>query len=119
MICRKCSLDLSSDRFSKGRSICKRCSYLKRKLSPLHKLRKARSRHQQKPKYNISRRCCYAVRRGLLTRGSCVICGTFSEIQGHHNDYSKPLDVVWLCSEHHIWFHKVINKFKNQPVWVG
>ena len=47
-----------------------------------------------------------AVKRGKLTRPvSCSQCAAVpprgkdgrSQIQGHHPDYSKPLEVVWLC----------------------
>jgi hypothetical protein len=41
-----------------------------------------------------------AVRDGRLTRIPCEVCGN-QRSQGHHEDYSKPLDVVWLCTRHH------------------
>ena len=28
--------------------------------------------------------------------------------QGHHPDYSRPLDVVWLCTKHHAEAHKMM-----------
>lgn len=37
------------------------------------------------------------VRRGKITRGPCEKCGKTEGVQGHHADYSKPLDVRWLC----------------------
>lgn len=41
-----------------------------------------------------------AIRRGEITRGSCEVCGA-ADAQAHHEDYSRPLDVVWLCDLHH------------------
>ena len=40
-----------------------------------------------------------AVRDGHIKRQSCRECG--AKAQAHHHDYSKPLDVIWLCPKHH------------------
>lgn len=44
-----------------------------------------------------------AIRKGDLVRPrTCSACGTYSAlIQGHHDDYSKPLEVRWLCPSCH------------------
>lgn len=44
-----------------------------------------------------------AIRAGKLVRKPCTICGKKSE--GHHPDYNKPLEVVWLCRKHHASIH--------------
>ena len=41
-----------------------------------------------------------AVMRGKIAKGTCAVCGS-DKVHAHHNDYSKPLDVVWLCPAHH------------------
>ncbi len=41
-----------------------------------------------------------AVRDGRLKKEPCCICGSLNS-QGHHEDYSKPLEVVWVCALHH------------------
>jgi len=41
-----------------------------------------------------------AIRNGWLTPQPCEVCGK-EKSQGHHEDYSKPLDVIWLCIRHH------------------
>lgn len=45
-----------------------------------------------------------AIRDGALTKLPCLICGN-KNVEGHHPDYSRPLDVVWLCSVHHREIH--------------
>lgn len=46
-----------------------------------------------------------AVARGLLTPTPCQHCGA-SKVEGHHEDYSKPLMVVWLCRPCHARHHQ-------------
>lgn len=49
-----------------------------------------------------------AIRDGRLKREPCEVCGEFAE--AHHLDYRKPLDVKWLCREHHNVAHgKVVD----------
>lgn len=43
-----------------------------------------------------------AVRSGRIERPkSCPRCGKECTVEGHHTDYSKPLDVMWLCRQCH------------------
>jgi hypothetical protein len=46
-----------------------------------------------------------AVRDGKLIRQPCVVCGEL-KVHAHHTDYSKKLDVIWLCKDHHMKEHR-------------
>lgn len=54
-----------------------------------------------------------AVASGKIKKEPCSVCGEL-KAQGHHEDYFKPLDVVWLCQVHHTERHKQINKEKRE-----
>lgn len=45
-----------------------------------------------------------AVKNGELKKEPCEECGSKNS-QAHHDDYSKPLDVRWLCPKHHTEHH--------------
>lgn len=45
-----------------------------------------------------------AVRAGRLVRQPCEVCGR-AEVHAHHDDYSRPLDVRWLCPACHAQHH--------------
>lgn len=47
-----------------------------------------------------------AIRRGELERQPCEECGATEGVQAHHEDYSRPLDVTWLCGECHRDLHR-------------
>ena len=41
----------------------------------------------------------HAIKSGMIIRPTtCAICGSTDNVQYHHDDYSKPLDVIPLCS---------------------
>ena len=46
-----------------------------------------------------------AVLRGKLKRLPCQVCGEV-KVHAHHADYSKPLEVIWLCPVHHAAEHR-------------
>lgn len=41
-----------------------------------------------------------AFRKGMIEKKNCEVCGS-EKSQGHHEDYYKPLAVIWLCPLHH------------------
>jgi len=45
-----------------------------------------------------------AVRQGKITRLPCEVCGN-PKTEAHHENYSKPFDVQWLCKKHHNEIH--------------
>jgi len=46
--------------------------------------------------------------RGSLKRGPCEREGATcrGRVHAHHDDYSKPLEVRWLCALHHREVHR-------------
>ena len=46
-----------------------------------------------------------AIRNGGLVRQPCCRCGEAKTV-AHHEDYDKPLEVVWLCQPCHKQRHK-------------
>lgn len=61
-----------------------------------------------------------ALKRGAITKKPCEVCGN-EKVEGHHDDYEKPLEVRWLCKKHHMAHHvamrdlEVFERLKHQP----
>ncbi len=46
------------------------------------------------------------IRNGNIVRpNTCSFCGDVSVVAGHHEDYTKPLEVEWLCRSCHKRVH--------------
>ena len=54
----------------------------------------------------------YAIKTGKIVPRPCEVCGA-AKAQAHHDDYNKPLEVRWLCREHHEEWHK-----HNRPIYL-
>ncbi len=97
--CSKCNKPVEESR--KGQRYCKSCH--------AENMRANRPKHSElKPeakfKANTRTYLHSYVKRGTVVKGACAVCG--DEAEAHHNDYTKPLEVVWLCREHHLLHHK-------------
>lgn len=46
-----------------------------------------------------------AIKYGKLIKQPCEVCGVL-EVDAHHDDYTKPMEVRWLCRVHHAEHHK-------------
>lgn len=47
-----------------------------------------------------------AIMNGTLEKCNiCQLCGSKNTLEAHHYDYSRPLDVIWLCSACHKQYH--------------
>ena len=67
-----------------------------------------RYKRRQQEKYpervEVRRQTARAVRSGVLVRQPCEKCST-EKTHAHHDDYTKPLDVRWLCRPCHTAHH--------------
>lgn len=70
-----------------------------RKIAALEYQRRRRQNHPERDsaRDTVGR----AIKNGKLKRQRCNVCGTSRKVEAHHPDYTKPLDVVWLCFTHH------------------
>lgn len=73
-----------------------------------------------------------AVRAGTIVRPECCSsCGEARPVVAHHEDYDKPLDIVWLCRSCHRrrhselrregvdldWLHHLLHRYHRR--WDG
>ena len=89
----------------KSRSNPERREYVNRKN------REWRENNQEK--IRAHQRLNWMVKKGSIVRGPCARMeqgGCSGPVHGHHEDYSKPLEVVWLCMSHHRRHHSEIRK---------
>lgn len=71
------------------------------------RLEASKARH---PLHEWARRATLnAIDRGLLTRQPCEVCGE-EKVDAHHDDYTKPLAIRWLCRRHHMELHRMDNE---------
>lgn len=74
--------------------------YQQRKKDP--KFRKMLADYGKKWRTKEKRICHNEVHRKLKRPNICELCGnTRNRIEGHHEDYSKPLEVLWVCAPCH------------------
>jgi hypothetical protein len=74
-----------------------------RKVTKFHSRQtKLRHRNEYIARYKLNNE----IKKGNIFRPkNCEQCGAFAKIHGHHKDYSKPLEVNWLCSVCHAKEH--------------
>ena len=60
------------------------------------------------------------VKRGKITKPDvCSRCDSTDRIHGHHEDYDKPLEVVWVCHPCHMDIHgkrAIVQATEDVPV---
>jgi len=74
----------------------------KRKARPNATNRCRNWRANNPEKYRAQNKLNNALRDNKITKPLvCDICGSGGIIHAHHTDYSRPLEVVWLCAKCH------------------
>jgi hypothetical protein len=67
----------------------------------------ARNRAEDPAKKRARWRVKEALRQGLIVRGECEAADCDrTDTHAHHDDYSRPLEVRWLCPHHHALLHR-------------
>ena len=104
--CKECTKKDSNDRF-KEKLLDPQWAINERKRQ---REKEERRRNDGKVKKSIAlKKCCqkpanrilsYAIKSGKVIPLPCEVCEKIKS-QGHHENYSMPLDVVWLCTRHH------------------
>ena len=51
-----------------------------------------------------------AIKHGTITRLPCIKCGN-PKSHGHHCNYDKPLEVIWICNKHHQELHRKLREY--------
>ena len=59
-----------------------------------------------------------AIDRGKIVRQPCEVCGC-EKADAHHQDYNKPLEVIWLCRKHHKEWHNNNEPKRAEDVWLA
>jgi hypothetical protein len=58
-------------------------------------------------KRSVKSKVLCAIRTGKITKPHhCEWCNSCNRLDGHHSDYLKPFDVLWLCRKCHKSWHR-------------
>jgi len=113
-ICTKCKARKSlayfyRDRRTKDerRSWCKKCDNARTIKYRKANIDLCRSWERTYPIKKKAKSCILtAIRSGRIVRGKkCEACGNKEKLNAHHDDYSKTLDIRWLCVPCHQEWH--------------
>lgn len=61
-------------------------------------------------KDNVRKKVHRAVKSGRVTKLPCQSCGATERIEAHHEDYTKPLEIIWLCRVCHTKADKALRE---------
>jgi hypothetical protein len=74
-----------------------------------------KNKHKMRPKHEAHKMVMFAVKLGFLKRSErCEECKIQAKTEGHHEDYKKPLEVLWLCKRCHRQKHLKYQKVKHE-----
>jgi site-specific recombinase XerD len=71
-----------------------------------------KNRAKNRNKYIANSKVRYAISTKKIKQEPCIKCGA-QKSEAHHPDYSKPLEVVWLCDYHHKEEHKKLRALQR------
>lgn len=134
-ICKSCGLTKNVGDFYKVDSKCKECrkslviEYRRKNEEKVREYDRARGKlkhRKARTQANTSLRrkdpdgylsahnaVARALRSGILEKMPCLMCGCEKLVHAHHDDYSKPLEVMWLCVVHHKARHAYLTYIKS------
>lgn len=81
-------------------------------IAEQYNARHARYRAKNPEKVKAGQLARDAVYAGKIKKQPCEICGCLDS-QMHHQNYTKPFEVNWLCYKHHRDVHKGLIKLKG------
>ena len=130
-LCRKCGIEKATGQFFRHKknkdglqAYCKKCTgerakkYRRSSAEAMKKFRasakgkewirayKKRFRLIHADKQKAHQRVTWARHTGKLIPQPCEVCGATDRLEAHHDDYSKPMVVRWLCRPHHVAHHQ-------------
>jgi hypothetical protein len=102
--CKECARKDGKERYDSRPELV--AAYERRRGGTPHRLAKYREYNRTKrarhpEKYRAHYAVSNAIRDGRMTKQPCEFCGSTIRVEGHHDDYSRPLDLRWLCFKHH------------------
>lgn len=120
--CLRCHQVLALVWFNKDRirpdghhSYCKDCTnakdrgYYQHRLAKGVKVKSGKHPRVTGLKYIARSKSHFAIQSGKIPRQPCEVCGA-AKVHGHHDDYTKPLELRWLCPKHHSEHHRVVRR---------
>ncbi len=112
--CCLCKKRKKPDKFYKNKSrwsgLSSRCKDCQKILFKKYEHRKRKDPLKVKARLKLND----YVNRGKVIKENCEVCGSCKKVEGHHDDYSKPLEVRWLCQKHHNEHHQKNKKLPKE-----